>query len=249
MNLVASLVVRNELQRYLLPCVQHLTEFCDDVRVYDDGSTDGTQEVLAGLDRVSYRQQEQTTFFTHEGETRARALNFAREANPTHMLAIDADEFISDGAAFRKVVEGSEQNVLTLHMEEVWKADPAALYTREDGGWKQHGVPIVWRVTRQMRGPWQMPNRALACGRTPTNVVRNRRTQATGVSILHFGWANLADRQARYERYIEADGGRFHASQHLKSIMFPDNRVILKQREWPAALDPYRSAIARRAAL
>ena len=249
MNLIASLVVHNELDRYLLPCVKHLTEFCDDVRVFDDGSTDGTREALAGIDRVTYRQQEQSTFYAHEGQTREKALNFAREANPTHVLAIDADEFIDDGARFRKMVEGSQQDVLTLHMEEVWKANTKTIATREDGGWRQHPVPIVWRVTRQMRGPWSMPNKALACGRVPLGVVRSRyRVQATGVSILHFGWANVADRQERYQRYVEADGGRFHASRHLQSIMFPDDRVILRTREWPAALQKHKAAIARRAA-
>jgi glycosyltransferase involved in cell wall biosynthesis len=46
-KLIASLIVRNELKRYLEPCVAHLLEFCDEIRVLDDRSDDGTREWLA----------------------------------------------------------------------------------------------------------------------------------------------------------------------------------------------------------
>jgi len=65
----------------------------------------------------------------------------------------------------------------------------------------------------------------------------------TATHILHLGWANQAARAARHQRYVEADGGRFHRSSHLDSILWPDNMVTLRGRPWPAFDKEIREAI------
>lgn len=70
----------------------------------------------------------------------------------------------------------------------------------------------------------------------------------SGVGLLHFGWANVAERAARYERYVVADNGRFHARAHLDSIMWPDDRVTVERREWPDALDSVKADLVARVA-
>jgi len=66
-----------------------------------------------------------------------------------------------------------------------------------------------------------------------------REVVSTGVSFFHFGWACVADRQARYDRYVEHDGGKFHASPHLQSIMWQDDhpKIGFCRSPWPAGLD------------
>jgi hypothetical protein len=56
----------------------------------------------------------------------------------------------------------------------------------------------------------------------------------TEANVLHFGWTNVQDRQARYDRYVEHDGGRFHKNSHLESIMWADDQVQVTPRTWPA---------------
>ncbi len=82
---------------------------------------------------------------------------------------------------------------------------------------------------------WRILDRALACGREPM-WVRGVRAQPTGTSVFHFGWANPATRQERYDRYAQADGGKFHASRHLDSILWNDRRVRLTWKKWPVGL-------------
>ncbi len=77
-----------------------------------------------------------------------------------------------------------------------------------------------------------MLDRKLACRRVPTQVLANR-AKPTGVSLLHFGWADPSTRKQRYDRYTRVDGGRFHASSHLRSIMWPAPRIKLRSRPWP----------------
>jgi hypothetical protein len=257
MKLVASMIVRNELGRYLADCVGHLLEFCDEVRVLDDGSGDGTAEWLVAQswkdERIQVSAAEQSAFFAHEGHARQARLAWTFEADPTHVLVIDADEFVADGAAVRQACEANSGHaaVWTLDMEEVWELDGDCVCVREDGGWRTHPVPVLYAVPSpaQRDHTWVIADRALACGREPLAVRRLAgRARDAGTELLHFGWANKAERQARYDRYAVADGGRFHAAAHLQSIMWPDDRVRLEGREWPDGLSRWRESIAARVA-
>lgn len=234
------MIVRNEIDRYLDPVVTQLLTFCDEIRVTDDGSTDGTRDWLEATDRVHVRAVEETEFYRHEGRARQAAMQWAYKGSPTHVLAVDADEYIAGGDLLREALATDRMMVWTLDMQEIWQVRPEGLMVREDGGWRAHPVPICYRYVRvvgNQRG-WQIPPRALASGRVPLNVARNGRRMPSGAQCLHLGWACEADRDARYQRYVEHDSGRFHRSTHLESIMWPDDKVRLRARGWPDDMDP-----------
>lgn len=237
MKLVASMIVHNEVWRYLPHTIAHLRDFCDEIVVLDDASDDGTSEWLIEQadEQLLVARNPTPEFFVHEGRARQRLLDNTLARKPTHVLAIDADEFISDGSAVRARLR-DRAAAFTLLMEEVWDASGDVLRVREDGGWRAHPIPCLYAIPRG--GPdLRIQNRALACGREPQAVQRYaRRAPATGESILHFGWANPAERQARYDRYAVADGGRFHANAHLLSILWPPEKIMLRDRPWPTGL-------------
>lgn len=244
MKLTASLIVHNEMGRYLESCLESLRSFCDEVRIYDDGSTDALSS-WRSFDNVMIKRSGERTFFDHEGKARQAALNWALEGDPTHILSIDADEFVSDGVQLRRAIERSPAQVMSLCMKEIWMADPEGLWVRQDGGWAEHEVGICYLVDRARLNEdvWKIPNKALACGRVPEIVRRRGRARCSDVDILHFGWANQAEREARHHRYVVADGGKFHAGSHLDSIMWTDGRVKLERRPWPVWLEPQRPTI------
>jgi len=236
-NLVASVIAKNELGRYLQACIGALRDFCDMVAVLDDGSTDRTGEWLDDCadDRlvVKHLAADDAFFAGHEGRRRQALLDFTLKQSPSHILAIDADEFVAEGYLVRAFCQ-STRLVGTLMMEEVWQADDLHLLIRQDGGWRPHPVPILYAVVQD---DLLIKDRALACGREPTWVSRMAgRARRTGTSVLHFGWANPETRQERYDRYAVADKGQFHASRHLESILWADERVKVLPRPWPAGL-------------
>lgn len=237
MKLAASLVVRNELGRYLELCVEHLLGFCDTVVVLDDASDDGTTAWLIDHpdERLHVFTSPATHFYVHEGQTRQRLLDLTIEQKPTHVLSMDADEFVSDGAALRARLEAEPNiEVWTLNMHEVWKTDRGGLYSRVDGGWRIHPISCLWRAPIVRDSSWRILDRKLACRRVPTHVMTAAVTRKpSGVDIHHFGWTNQAERQARYDRYVRHDGGKYHSPKHLKSIMFPDANVRLSRHLWP----------------
>lgn len=239
MKLVAAMITKNELSRYLELSISALFEFCDEVCVIDDYSTDGTYEWLMAKTRCRVLTNPAVTFDEHEGKARQALLDFVRESEPTHVLAIDADEFVTDGQELRWALQGQPtERIWSLEMREIWGAEEGGLWIRQDGGWKAHPVPILWQVPPNADERWwQIRDRALSCGREPA-VIAEIRSQAryTGVGILHFGWTNTSERQRRYDRYMSIDGGSFHASRHLQSIMWEGRRVRLMKAQWPPSL-------------
>jgi glycosyltransferase involved in cell wall biosynthesis len=237
-RLIASMIVRNERTRYLGPCLDSLLSFCDEVRVLDDGSTDGSYEMLLERQGVSVLTNAGPTFFEHEGKARQALLEWTLEGSPTHILAIDADEFVASGSQLRKLAIAGRNLIWTLPMQEIWEADEEGLWIRQDGGWREHPVPHFFAVPPARTSDWRILERELACGREPLAIRRRAgRARRAGTEILHFGWTNHSERQRRYDRYARHDAGRFHANAHLESILWPDEKVKVTPRPWPAELD------------
>lgn len=243
MNLVASMVVHNELARYLKPNIAHLQAFCDEIALLDDHSDDGTFAWASEQEKVDIAEAS-SSFFDNEGMTRNELLEWtlADDTN-IRLLAIDADEFVADGWKLRRLPH-SRRGIWLLTMTEIWKADERALWVRMDNAWRPRPIPCLYDVNSLMG---RIPDRALACGREPEGV-RRRAHQAvpSGTDILHFGWVNESTRAERYERYVVHDGGKFHRNEHLESIMWPDSKVKLEKRPWPDGLRELKAEILER---
>lgn len=252
MKLVASLIVRDELARYLEPCIQSLLEFCDEIRVLDDGSTDDWQRKLGFLNsdetsrvktvRWNVVDRSDEPDFHRHAEARNALLTWTLAGKPDYVAAIDADEFVSDGQAVRLACE-TGADVVTLEMAEVWEACPDLLCVRQDGGWRAHEIGCVWRAEAFARQALSLADHGHATGRVPDSVHRGKAVRS-GTAVYHFGWTNEAERAIRYERYAVGDAGKFHAAAHIRSIMWPPEKITLEGREWPAGL-PREDLLAR----
>lgn len=253
MKLVAAMIVRNELGRYLPIVVDNLAGFVDEIRVWDDASDDGTREWLQQHPKVEVSGSGRPRFYDNEGHARNMLLEWTLRGKPTHVLSVDADEVVTHGEQLREFAEGDMgRGVWSLSMEEVWAASEQSLLIRCDGLWKaqEHGVGALWRAPQGRHTPggaWKMLPRKLACGREPIAVRRLGGAIKTGASILHLGWLNPMTREQRYQRYVEHDGGRFHNRRHLDSIVWTDDRVKVRQRTWPEGVD--RAAVLEAAGL
>lgn len=250
MKLIASVILRNEAARYLEPFVAHLLEFCDEIRCLDDGSTDGWREQLAGawgkdgarvLSTNATTRDDGSVAFNHHADARNQLLQFTLDGWPTHILAVDADEFVADGAAVRRSCERGRS--CSLVMEEIWEVCAETLCVREDGGWRSHPVGMVWAPAMRARASYLIADYGHATGRTPQGVGGGPAVS----ECLHLGWARESERAERYARYAEGDAGKYHAAAHIASIMAPPERIELRARDWPAALSPWREQILARA--
>lgn len=230
MRLVGSVIARNEIGRYWQSFVDHLLEFVDEVRVWDDGSTDGgpqTSDPRVVIHREPVRESD--AFHDHAA-SRNRLIGFTLEGDPTWILNIDCDEFIADGQALRAACADRRQGALKVCLQEVWNVKADRLEIREDGGWKEHDVALLWRPDHVKQ--LLITDRGHATGRVPDAVARVPAGH-TCTALLHLGWARHSERDERFARYAVGDAGKFHAKAHIDSIMWPDGRVRLEPIEWP----------------
>jgi glycosyltransferase involved in cell wall biosynthesis len=233
------MIVKNEMNRYLPLAVSHLLTYVDEVRVLDDGSDDGTYEWLLETEGVKVLRNPGPSFFEHEGRARQNLLDWVRKSKADYALGIDADEFVGEPAVIRETMAAATMPVYLLQLVEVWKIDLGGISVRVDGLWGPRKVPMLYQLPKG-RGTgrdWKIQDKQLACGREPIAVVKaSRGAPLLDTQIFHFGWTHESERQARAERYFEHDGGQFHASRHLQSILFPDNKVSLRGYAWPHGL-------------
>jgi len=247
MKLIASMIVaNNEIDRYLEPCVDSLFGYCDEIRaVVDAGCSTKTTKWLKKKKKVATLCNLRPRFYEHEGRARQRLLEWTLEGNPTHVFTIDCDEFVTDGQVLRRALE-QDGEVWRMRLEEVWQARPDGIRVRVDGGWGV-GSATVWRVPdRRDRRALHILDSQLACGRDPVYIrqlTSRMKTNSAGVELLHFGWTREAERQVRYQRYVDHDNGQFHARKHLDSIMWGQEQVSLVERSWPNGLDGQKDLI------
>jgi glycosyltransferase involved in cell wall biosynthesis len=226
------MIVKDEMKRYLPLAVDHLLTYVDEIRVLDDSSTDGTYEYLEAKDGVNVMRNPGPAFFEHEGKARQYLYKWTLQGLPDYVLAIDADEFVTDPTYLRAAMEQGAP-VYTLSLVEAWAVSNRGIDIRVDGLWGPRKIPILYQIIRQSRN-WRIAQKQLACGREPEQVIqRARRATASGSSVIHFGWANEAERTVRAQRYYDHDQGKFHQNRHLQSILWADRRVRMRRLPWP----------------
>jgi peptidoglycan/xylan/chitin deacetylase (PgdA/CDA1 family) len=190
--------------------------FCDAIVALDDGSTDNTRELLAACPLVKilltnpprddYRGWD-------DAANRNRLLAAAAELNPEWIISIDADERIdpADAAALRDFLDRD--------------ALPGCAYgfrvvpMQED---LEHYRPqFLWVYRLFAYEPGQsFPNRRLHFVPVPTSIPRAAWVKTT-LRIQHLGGMTATRRQARFEKYRQADPDRQYQSVYTHLLHEP----------------------------
>lgn len=87
---VTAIVTNHNYGRYLRRCIDSALEFCDEVLVYDDGSTDDSMDILASYgDRIHLTHRDDATGDPVWGSNLGII-----EATCTHLLFLDSDNYL-----------------------------------------------------------------------------------------------------------------------------------------------------------
>lgn len=218
--IIAQMVGRNEADRYLKPVLEHLSNIADTICFTDDCSSDDGATIRMAEDfGCKITQTPEPLFTRHEGQLRQFAWqhleNHARVGD--WVLAIDCDERLFGTQELEKFIDQSRYDVLGITFCHMWNE---TCY-RVDKAWKPN---LSSRLFRYKEGG-EFLQRRLACGSEPTYVqeaIRQGRVNwNTPFVMQHLGYMADGDKLNKYHRYMELDGGDFHARAHIESIIDP----------------------------
>lgn len=230
--LIANMVGRNEADRYLPDVLEHLSGIVDLIVFTDDCSEDETPEIASKYGKT-FTTGEQL-FNKDEGKLRTISWsNLSQFAKPGDwILAIDCDEKLwstQKDFDMRVLLNQNRFDVINIKFFHMWNET-------------QYRVDKLWapnnssRLFRFYEGGF-FKDRKLACGSEPTYVdslIRGGRYLSDSSLIMqHLGYVDDSDKVAKYQRYMELDGGDFHQRSHIESII-DENPVLL---DWNIYVD------------
>lgn len=245
MRLYATVVMRNEADRYLASMLMNVNKIVDDIFVWDDQSTDKSWQIAldAGA-MVSGRPDNVPSFLQNEGAYRQAAWDtFEACLQPdldSWILAIDADECLvaadwcgQPPGGIRETVnkaiqEAERQGCLSvlIPVPEVFGFDDDGTpLIRVDGLWPTVAGTVLFKYLPRAK----FRDKAMGCGREP-EIVTTRYSQINfGLNLLHYGYAHEPDQALKHARYTAlVDHG--HNNTHVNSIV---GRKTLKRWEGP----------------
>ena len=176
--------------------LNHLSKFCDDIVIYDDGSTDNSYEIASKFSKNIIRSVENN--FKKEIGHKQKLLELALSLKPDWIVWLDADEvFDRDGElhAIRnlcKYGESKEIDGFSFQEFNLWKNSSEY---RADEEWHKLWRIRLWRNTGELK--FDVKD-GLHLRQYPLGLKTDRRTD---IKVIHYGFASEENVNKKYSNY------------------------------------------------
>lgn len=251
MTIFGLTVGRNEEDRYLAPMLMHMAGVVDKHFFFDDDSTDGTATVAADwCAGVAVRSGHNVpSFVENEGAFRDGAWKvFEDYMHPQlgdWVLVIDCDEVLVVTYEHNTHLDLDHATRATLRLETAVAPTAIDLNIPEIWGFDQVGRPLqrvdkLWNTIHAPRLFRYQPEASYFHGdfgvpAVPQYVQAGQWGNTDALALMHYGYADKRDQQAKYARYIGKLG---HSNNHVDSIMDTEQHLVpwegpyVKEMSW-----------------
>ena len=231
MKLVGMLMAYNELKTgNLLPCLDSLAEYCDDIVIYDDGSDDGSLEVYDDWNRNMWTPgcelhviHGERNDFKNELAHKQQQLELCKVIGADWILRIDADEILDwrGVQGIREMLEESDKPSYAFHTVNLWRSP---CFYRLDNSYNDVVFNRLWRCTPDLHFDVK---EGLHLTNYPVGATDNE--GFAPFEILHYGFASDKAIIDKYEMY-KAHGQSGWALNRL--VDERTLRVAKSKQEW-----------------
>jgi glycosyltransferase involved in cell wall biosynthesis len=215
-NLLAT--IKNE-EKNIPRFLEHASKWADYIYIYDDGSKDGTLDILDSCKAVSgvIRNEDRGEIRT-EGRDRQMLFDLSRESGAEWTMFLDADEILEDRFITEKqiMMNAEDINCYYFHMINFWRSET------------HYRVDELWNLGYPGKMFRNFPNLKMYAGLNhqpmiPINLPGaspwykpNEKSKISDVNILHYGFVDYSFTVYRAYRYMVRDPLRIdeHGNKH-----------------------------------
>ncbi|SDZ44811.1 glycosyltransferase family 2 protein [Bacillus sp. 166amftsu] len=223
-QIALSMVVKNEVDRYLKRALKNHLKFVDYVVIIDDASTDDTvtlcEDLLRDVPHTIVKNE--TSLFSNETHLRQKQWEETIRISPEWILNLDADEIFESRfqSQVKSIISSSDYDVVYFRLYDMW----SETHYRDDQYWHAHHYyrPFLVRYQKAIKYTWN--SSPLHCGRFPETILQLPYTCHLA-RVKHYGWVREEDRKRKYKRYKKLDPeGIYGWKEQYESILesFPN---------------------------
>jgi O-antigen biosynthesis protein len=206
-KIVVMYRVKNE-ERWIEQSIKSVYDFCDEIVVFDDNSTDNTKKICTQFDKVVDIHTKTDSSFD-EARDRNLLLNMALKRKPDVLLSLDGDEIFLPNSG--KIIE---EEIDILHVEghvfefQLFTLWDSSNQIRTDGAFSSFWQKRMFRVKDQPtdlkinNSPY--PGN-FHCGSIPSNTVGINYSVKSNAKIFHCASFDESLRKKKHDWYVSRD--------------------------------------------